>query len=84
MSHRPVQLQLASNATSAMVPRAPPIVAPPPVFRPDLETLARLASMPSKLLDLDACPVPPPSVGFVAQPTNRSLLGFEAQTKKSS
>jgi hypothetical protein len=24
----------------------------------------------------------PPSVGFVAQPTNRSLLGLEAQTKK--
>jgi hypothetical protein len=26
----------------------------------------------------------PPFVGFVAQPTNRSLLGFEAQTKKPS
>jgi hypothetical protein len=57
-SHRPVQLQLASDATSAMVPRAPPVVAPPPVFRPDWETLARLASTPSKLLNLDACPVP--------------------------
>jgi hypothetical protein len=26
----------------------------------------------------------PPSIGFVAQPTNRSLLGFEAQTKNRS
>ncbi len=41
-----------------MVPRAPPVVAPPSFFRPDWETLARLASMPSKLLDLDACPAP--------------------------
>jgi hypothetical protein len=57
-SHRPVQLQLASDATSVMVPRAPPVVAPSPVFRLDWETLAKLASMPSKLLDLDACPVP--------------------------
>jgi hypothetical protein len=39
-----------------MVPHAPPVVAPPPVFRPDWETLVRLASTPSKLLDLDACP----------------------------
>jgi hypothetical protein len=54
----PVHLQLASDATSAMMSRAPPVVAPPPVFRADWETLARLASMPSKLLDLDGCPVP--------------------------
>jgi hypothetical protein len=26
----------------------------------------------------------PPSIGFVAQPANRSLLGFEAQIKKPS
>jgi hypothetical protein len=39
-----------------MVSRAPPVVAHPSVFRPDWETLARLASTPSKLLDLDACP----------------------------
>jgi hypothetical protein len=57
-SHRSVQLQLTSDVTSAMVPRAPPIVSPPPVFRPDWETLARLASTTSKLLDLDACPTP--------------------------
>jgi hypothetical protein len=41
-----------------MVLRAPPVIAPPPVFRPDWETLARLASTASKLLDLDVCPVP--------------------------
>jgi hypothetical protein len=58
LSHRPVQLQLDSDATSAMVPRAPPVVVPPLVFRPDWETLARLASTPSKLLDLDACLAP--------------------------
>jgi hypothetical protein len=63
---------------------APPVVAPPPVFRTDWETLARLASTPSKLLDLDMCPRRPPSVGFVAQPINQSLLGFEAQNKKPS
>jgi hypothetical protein len=35
------------------------------------------------LSDLDACPVQNhPPIGFVAQPTNRSSLGFEAQTKK--
>jgi hypothetical protein len=39
-----------------MVPRAPPVVAPPLVFRPDWKTLARLASTPSKPLDLDVCP----------------------------
>jgi hypothetical protein len=41
-----------------MVPRAPPVVTPPPVFRPDWETLSRLASMSSKLLDFNACPAP--------------------------
>jgi hypothetical protein len=39
-----------------MVPHSPPAVTPPPVFRTDLETLDRLASMPSKLLDLNVCP----------------------------
>jgi hypothetical protein len=39
--------------------------------------------MQSKLLDLDACPTPShPPAGFVAQPTNQSLLDFDAQTKK--
>jgi hypothetical protein len=41
-----------------MVPRAPPIIVPPPVFKTDWENLARLAFTLSKPLDLDACPVP--------------------------
>jgi hypothetical protein len=41
-----------------MVPRAWPTVAPPPVLRPDWETLARLASMRRKHLDLDTCSTP--------------------------
>jgi hypothetical protein len=53
-SYRPVHFQLASDATSVMMPRAPPTIAPPPVW----ETLARLAFTLSKLLDLDACPTP--------------------------
>jgi hypothetical protein len=39
-----------------MVPRAPPVIVSPTVFRSHWETLVRLASTPSKLLDLDACP----------------------------
>jgi hypothetical protein len=39
-----------------MVPRAPPVVTPPPVFRLDWETLARLASTRIKPLDLEAKP----------------------------
>jgi hypothetical protein len=31
-----------------MVPRVPPVIAPPSVFRPDWETLARLSSTPNK------------------------------------
>jgi hypothetical protein len=62
-----------------MVPCAPPVVALLPVFRPDWETPATIASTQSKPLDLNACPA-----DFVAQPTNRSPLGFEAQTKKPS
>jgi hypothetical protein len=41
-----------------MVSHAPPAVAPPPIFRPDWKTLARLASRRSKPLDLDTCPAP--------------------------
>ncbi len=68
-----------------MVPRAPPVSTPPPVFRPNWETLVRLASTRSKPLDLDMCPTPShPPIGFVAQPTNRSLLDFEVKTKKPS
>jgi hypothetical protein len=40
--------------------------------------------MGSKSLDLDTCPVPSSSsIGFVTQPTNRSLLDFEVQNKKT-
>jgi hypothetical protein len=57
-SYRPVRLQLASDATSVMVPCAPPAVVPLPVFKPDWETLVRLASTWSKPLDPDVCPTP--------------------------
>jgi hypothetical protein len=64
---------------------APPVVTSPPVLRPDWEILARLAFTWSKPLYLDACPtLSHPPVGLVAQPTNRSLLDFKAQTKKPS
>jgi hypothetical protein len=56
---------------------------PPAVFRPDWETLARLAFTSSKPLDLDACPASTSLRRFCGA-TNRSLLGFEAQTKKPS
>jgi hypothetical protein len=39
-----------------MVPYALTTVVPPPVFKSDWKTLARLASTPSKPLNLDACP----------------------------
>jgi hypothetical protein len=62
-----------------MMPCAPPVVTALPVLRPDWETLALLASTQSKLLDLGACPtLTHPPIGFVAQPINRNLLGFEA------
>jgi hypothetical protein len=41
-----------------MVSRAPPVIAPPSVFRPDWKTLSRLASTWSKPLDLNTCPAP--------------------------
>jgi hypothetical protein len=41
-----------------MVLRAPSAIAHPPVLRPDRETLAQLASVWSKPLDLDMCPMP--------------------------
>jgi hypothetical protein len=61
------------------------LVVPPAVFRPDWETLAPLASRQNKPLDLDVCPAPSSSsASFVAQPMNRSPLGFKVQTKKLS
>jgi hypothetical protein len=41
-----------------MVPRAPPVVTPPLVFRTDWKTLVRLTFTWSKPLDLEACPAP--------------------------
>jgi hypothetical protein len=65
--------------------RAPPVVAPPLVLRPDWKTLAWLTLRWSKPPNLDACPAPNHSpVGFVTQPIKRNLLNFEAQTKKPS
>jgi hypothetical protein len=40
-----------------MVPHAPPVIAPPPVLRLDWKTLAWLASMWSKPLNLNTCPM---------------------------
>jgi hypothetical protein len=78
-SHQLVCLQFDSDATFVIVPRAPPTVVSPPVLRPDWEILARLASTWSKPIYPDVCTTPShPSVDFVAQPTNRSLLSFEA------
>jgi hypothetical protein len=65
-----------------MVPRAPPVVTPPPVLRPDRETLARLASKRASHQILTRVPHRPLSISFVVQPTNRTPLGFEAQTTK--
>jgi hypothetical protein len=45
-------------------------VVPPPVFRPDWETLSRLASTPSKLPDLNACPAPT-SLSQFCETTNK-------------
>jgi hypothetical protein len=73
-----------------MVPRTPPTVAAPTVLSSDWKTLIQLASTWIKSLDLDAYPhaIPPrrlhPPVSFIVQPTNRSPLGFEAQSKKLS
>jgi hypothetical protein len=81
-----------------MVPRPPPIIAPPLVFRPHWETLVRLASTRSKPLDLGAGPRRvsraelPPSVllrnrqteaYLVLRPKPRNHCGdFEAQITK--
>jgi hypothetical protein len=57
----------------------------PPILRSDWETLTQLTSTRSKPLDHNVCPaLSHPSVSFVAQPTNHSPLGFQAQNKKLS
>jgi hypothetical protein len=84
-SYRLVHLQLKSDATSVMVPRAPHAVALPLFLRVDWETRSRLPSKRSKTLDLNVFSTSlPHSVGFLAQPTNCSMLGSEVQTKKPS
>jgi hypothetical protein len=67
-----------------MTPRAPLTVAPPPVLRPDWETLARLASRRNKPSDLDACPTPSSLRWFCgATDKPRNHCGdFEAQITK--
>jgi hypothetical protein len=84
--HRTDCLLLVFHASSAMMPRSPSAVAPSPVLRQNWKTLARLASWWSKLPDVDACP----HIIFICssvlrhKPTNHSLFGIEAQTKKPS
>jgi hypothetical protein len=57
---------------------------PPPVLRTDWEILARLASRQSKLLDLDACPVPTSLRRFCNKTDKPRLAWFWDQTKKPS
>jgi anaerobic selenocysteine-containing dehydrogenase len=81
--HRADHISVHFHTTSVMMPHAPPAVVPLPILRPDWEILVQLASRRSKPLDLDVCPMSNhPPIRFLAQPTNRSMLGFEAQTKK--
>jgi hypothetical protein len=79
-------LWLHFHATSMMMPRPPPIVAPSLVLRQNWETLAWLASWWSKPLDVYACPhtVLIRSSVLRHKPTNLLPLGFEAQTKSLS
>jgi hypothetical protein len=66
-----------------MVPRASPVVAPPPVLMLHWETLTWLASTWSKPLDPDTCPMlSSSSVSFEAQTINHNPLGFDVETKK--
>jgi hypothetical protein len=82
--HQTDHLLLQIHMTSAMMPHAPPTVAPSPILRQNWETLAWLASRWRKPPDLDACPhtvVIRTSI-LRHKPTNLLPLGFEAQTKK--
>jgi hypothetical protein len=66
-----------------MMPRVPPVIAPPPVLRqtgklyPDL----LLVFVP---LDLDTCPAPSCSRRFCSATDKMSPLDFDIQTKKPS
>jgi hypothetical protein len=84
--HRTKHLLLHFHATSMMMPRTPPFVAPSPVLRQNWDTMARLASRRSKPPDVDVCH----HTFFIHssvlrhKPINLLPLGFVAQTKKSS
>jgi hypothetical protein len=84
--HQTNHLSLHFHVTSMMMPRAQPVVTPPPVLRQNWETLARLTSLQSKPPNVDACPhtVFIHSSILRRKPANLLLLGFEAKTKKSS
>jgi hypothetical protein len=84
--HRTDHLLLHFHATSTMMPRAPPTVAPSLVLRQNWETLAWIASWWSKLPNVDACPhtVFIDSSGLRRKPIDLLPLGFEVQTKKPS
>jgi hypothetical protein len=82
--HRTDHLLLHFHATSMMMPRAPPAVAPSPVLSQNRETLARLALRWSKPPDVNVCPytIFIRSEVLRRKPTNLLPLSFEAQTKK--
>jgi hypothetical protein len=79
--NRTNHLLLHIHAPSAMMPRAPHVVASSPVLRQNWKTLAQLASRRSKPSDVDACP----HTIFIGtsvlrrKPTNLVPLGFENQ-----
>jgi hypothetical protein len=80
------RLLLHFHATSVMMPRAPPTIAPPPILRQNWKTPAQLASRWSKPPDVNTCP----HIIFIHwsilshKPINLLPVGFEAQTKKPS
>jgi hypothetical protein len=76
LSHQPVCLQVDPNTASARVPHVPPAVAPPPVLRPDWETLTWLASRRSKPSDLDVCPAPSSLCRFCGATDKPNLAWF--------
>jgi hypothetical protein len=84
--HRTIRLLLHFHVTSAMMPPAPPAVAPPPVLRQSWETLAWHASRWSKPPDVNMCPhtVFIHSSILRRKPINLLPHGFKGQTKKPS
>jgi hypothetical protein len=84
--HQANHFLLHVHVTSAMMPRAPPVIAPSLVLRQNWKALAQLASRRIKPPDVDVCP----HIVFIyssvlrGKPTNLLPLGFKAQTKKPS